>query len=199
MFTSDWFPRKVFEDHLAHLKQKTSLRTLEIGSFEGRGTTYFLENYTSGDGSVVCIDPFIPYVSATLAKIPDGTHPVNEETLARFLENTKPWISELTLIRGLSQNVMPLLVDGIFDLVFVDGDHSRDAVAFDGRESFRLLRPGGHIVFDDYLWGPQYSPESRPKDAIDQFLKDYADRLSVIHKVDQVVVRKNKASYSQIV
>lgn len=190
MFTSDWFPKQVFEEHLASLKSQRASRILEIGAFEGRGTTYFLEHYTAGGGLVIAVDPFIPYSVATLSKIPDGSYLINEETMARFLANTSQWAERLVLLRSLSKHVLPMLGDETFDLVFVDGDHSCAAVARDARDSFRVTKGGGYIVFDDYLWGSEFPPESRPKDAIDQFLADYADRISVVHKANQVVVRK---------
>jgi predicted O-methyltransferase YrrM len=36
------------------------------------------------------------------------------------------------------------------DLVFVDGDHSFDAVLADSRSAFDLIRPGGVVVWHDY-------------------------------------------------
>ena len=41
-----------------------------------------------------------------------------------------------------SAAALPLLESGIFDLAFVDGDHSEDAVANDIRHAWRLLKPG---------------------------------------------------------
>ncbi len=45
---------------------------------------------------------------------------------------------------------------GKMDLVFVDGDHHYDSVVEDTRTAFRLIRPGGVIVWHDY----GHSPES---------------------------------------
>lgn len=191
MFNARWFPKKVFEAHLSHLKTGASLRILEIGAFEGYGTTYFLENYLSDSGSIVCVDPFLPYSESTIAKIPGVDQLINEGALGRFLENTQKWSDRITLIKGFSQHVLPLLSGDAFDLIFVDGDHSCDAVAQDGRESFRLAKSGGYIVFDDYRWGADLPRASRPRDAVDQFLKHYADRISLVHKGSEVVVRKN--------
>ena len=40
-----------------------------------------------------------------------------------------------------------------FDLVFVDGSHQATDVLTDAVISFQLLRLGGLMIFDDYLWG----------------------------------------------
>lgn len=38
------------------------------------------------------------------------------------------------------------------DIIFVDGDHSYKGVAADTKTAFQLLRPGGVIIWDDYIW-----------------------------------------------
>ncbi len=42
------------------------------------------------------------------------------------------------------------------DLVLVDADHTYEFVKQDTATAFRLLRPGGIIVWDDYLWDARY-------------------------------------------
>jgi predicted O-methyltransferase YrrM len=39
-----------------------------------------------------------------------------------------------------------------FDLVFLDGDHTYEFVRHDTDMALRILRPGGTVVWDDYLW-----------------------------------------------
>jgi hypothetical protein len=41
---------------------------------------------------------------------------------------------------------------GTFDLVYVDGSHQAPDVLSDSVMSFHLLRVGGLMIFDDYLW-----------------------------------------------
>lgn len=38
----------------------------------------------------------------------------------------------------------------VFDLIFIDGDHTRDAVIKDIERAMPVLAPGGRIVFHDY-------------------------------------------------
>jgi predicted O-methyltransferase YrrM len=42
---------------------------------------------------------------------------------------------------------------GRVDLVLVDGGHEPDVVTADSRHAFELLRPGGLIIWDDYVAG----------------------------------------------
>lgn len=45
---------------------------------------------------------------------------------------------------------------GGVDLVLVDADHSYRFVSADSEHAFRMLAPGGVIVWDDYAWDPQF-------------------------------------------
>lgn len=51
-----------------------------------------------------------------------------------------------------------LVVEGTFDLIFVDGDHSTEGVLADLRIASRLLTPNGVIVVHDYT-----SPDSEDR------------------------------------
>lgn len=54
------------------------------------------------------------------------------------------------LITGSALEVLPRLIDGGYDLVFIDGEKTEYSEYF--TEALRLTRPGGLIVFDNALW-----------------------------------------------
>ena len=58
---------------------------------------------------------------------------------------------------GDSARTIPTLT-GQFDLVLVDGDHSREAARTDLWNCWKLVAPGGHLVFDD-ITSEQYLAE----------------------------------------
>ena len=189
-YTANWFPSGVFDQFCGSLKGKPNLRFLEIGLFEGQGTRFFFEKFLGPTGTLVGIDPFIEYSKVSVAKISGFDHLMNQSVESRFLENTKEFFSRITFHKGLSQDVLPKLEANSFDLAFVDGDHSRDAVAPDARHPMRLVKKGGYIVFDDYGWGYKDKPETCPKPAIDRFLLEYSKQTTVLFKQWCVVVRK---------
>ena len=45
---------------------------------------------------------------------------------------------------------------GKVDLVLVDADHSYDFVKADTASALKLVRRGGVIIWDDYVWDPRY-------------------------------------------
>ena len=51
---------------------------------------------------------------------------------------------------GSSQQVLPTLRQGMFDLIFIDGDHSYEGVKYDLEQSLPLLAEGGVVVLHDY-------------------------------------------------
>jgi predicted O-methyltransferase YrrM len=189
-YTANWFPATTFAQYFTHLKGRKGLRFLEIGLLEGQGSRYFFENYLGKTGTLVGIDPFIDYSKASVAKIQGFDDVINESLEQRFKENTAEFADRITLHKGLSQDVLPGLGSNSFDVAFIDGDHSRDAVAFDGKECWRLVKKGGYIVFDDYLWGYKDKPETSPKDAIDQFLKEHETDINIVHQAWCVIVKK---------
>lgn len=79
-----------------------------------------------------------------------------------FCKLRRPW--ELNV--GFSPGALPL--GETFDLIFIDGDHSTKGVWADYNNTVNLLRPGGFMVFDDYLdW--KDSKDVRP--AVDNIAK----------------------------
>jgi hypothetical protein len=55
-----------------------------------------------------------------------------------------------------------------------------------------LLKQGGFLIFDDYLWGDPRDALHRPKIAIDSFVNIYAEELSLFHIGNQLTLRKTK-------
>ena len=66
--------------------------------------------------------------------------------------------------------------EATFDVVYIDGSHQAPAVlADDAVMAFHLLRSGGLMIFDDYIWSMepmgQQDPLNMPKPATsDAFL-----------------------------
>jgi predicted O-methyltransferase YrrM len=112
-------------------------RVLEIGSFCGKSTICMAQ---VAEG-VTCIDPFDARATSETG-----------DTLAEFNVNVDRYglLHKVNALRGPTSEVAPTLESDSFDLVFIDGDHSFEAVGLDISHAERLLVPGGLIAFHDF-------------------------------------------------
>jgi len=190
-FTEDWFsennPEKVvrqFDEFLSEFKDKPCM-FLEIGSFEGMSTIWMLENILTEESSqIFCIDAWAEWTG---------------DAFVRFVSNiNKTGLKDkVHIVKGDSSEELRVFPKEYFDFIYIDGNHDEKAVIKDVIGSFRILKKGGIIAFDDYLLGISYpnSPGSKAmngstKKAIDYFLDVFQDELEIIHKDYQVWIKK---------
>jgi predicted O-methyltransferase YrrM len=184
-YNAYWFDSG-FTKHINHLKYK-DVKFLEIGSFEGLSTNFFLEYFlTSDNATITVIDPWIKYSESTVANISGLDNLINDNTYDLFLQNTEKYKDKIIKYKGFSKDVLPTLKQE-YDFIFIDGDHSTEAVLQDAIDSFKLLKVNGIMAFDDYEW--EWDNTS-PKPAINQFISDYADKIEVLEKNYQLTLKK---------
>jgi predicted O-methyltransferase YrrM len=177
-FTEDWFSHNIpnFEVCMAALDKKDLF--LEIGSYEGRATCWLLEHGLANDGQITCIDP----------------HLYMQDVYNRFIANVnevKKPTQHFEYLQNTSYDAMAWLIDDsvnevdVFDFVYVDGNHAPDAVLTDACIAWGLLRRGGVMLFDDYLY-----PHAPTKVGIDAFLAGFAGHYDIIVNNYQLAVKK---------
>jgi predicted O-methyltransferase YrrM len=184
-FTQDWFSRSIpgWQFLLSRMVQKTPhLRVLEVGVFEGRSTCWLLENFCkTSESSIVAIDSFqggIEHESMELG----GLKKQFEDNIASVGSSAKvdvrAGISLEQLCRLIAENTPQ------FDFISVDASHQAADVLGDAILAFQLLKPGGVIAFDDYIWSPvrpgTENPLLLPKMAIDAFTTIYSQKLRIL-------------------
>jgi predicted O-methyltransferase YrrM len=177
-FTADWGGPYVadWSRHLEHLRSRPDVQMLEIGSYEGRSALWFLENIlTHETARLTCVDPFF--------KLPQEMR--FDHNVQRSGDGNR-----LTKIKAKSADVLPGLPGGSFDAIYVDGDHRAAPVLLDVACCWRLLKPSGVMILDDYQWELDKPLPDRPELAIDLFLEMVADRAEVVHRDYQVILRK---------
>jgi hypothetical protein len=77
---------------------------------------------------------------------------------------------EVQLHRGKSLDVAGRFADHSLDWLYIDGDHSYEAVLADIRAFYPKLQPTGTLVLDDYYWRDEAGRRS-VKAAIEEFLR----------------------------
>lgn len=200
MFTNNWFAtnaKPFWNDFFAQFKPR---KVLEIGSYEGASTCYLIGELAKDyPVEIHCIDTWCGGVEHRNWGI-DMT-----AVESRFSHNTQFAISRvphsvaLVVHKGFSDYCMATLLSqnhgNSFDLVYVDGSHQAPDVLADAVLGFRLLKVGGVMIFDDYLWSENL-PSGRdllrcPKLAIDAFVNCYFRKVMVISiSRHQLYVRK---------
>ena len=188
-FSVDWFSRNIpsFQRHLALYAGKSSLRFLEIGSFEGRSTCWLLDHILTGpESTVTCVDTW----EGSMEHQP-GQKASIWETFSRNLSTYPP--ERVQVRRGRSSERLRELPFGSMDFVYVDGSHTSRDVLSDAVLSFDLLKVGGVMAFDDYLWqGYPNQPLLNPKTGIDAFLVCYQGRYELLERDYIVFIRKTR-------
>jgi predicted O-methyltransferase YrrM len=77
-----------------------------------------------------------------------------------------------------------------WDFIYIDGDHTEQAVYADAIGAWPLLKAEGILAFDDYLWGNDVHPSLRPRLAIDRFLEEKQGEYILLSQDYQVWVQK---------
>lgn len=184
-FTQDWFDANIptWDPLIGDLRPT---RILEIGAFEGRSTCYLIERCSPYCiPTVVCVDTWgggIEHDASAMGEV--------EARFDRNIERATAKVSGRAAVRKMkaqSANALARLVaDGedAFDLIYIDGSHQAPDVLTDAVLAYRLLRTGGLMVFDDYLWSMEapgaQDPFNMPKPAIDAFINIFQRKVSVL-------------------
>lgn len=194
-FTNDWFQQSatvaIWDKIIASVKPT---RILEVGCYEGRATTFLIERCNGfGPLSITCVDTWEGAVDLPSERM-DGVERRFDSNIAAVLE----WSGTAALkkIKSLSSKALPhLLSEGQrFDFIYVDGSHTAPDVLSDAVDCFRLLRVGGAMIFDDYVWcmEPHGKEDllNMPKMAIDAFVNINARKLQLVHIAGQLSLLK---------
>lgn len=188
-FSSDWTSGNftMWRRVLSPLRDEP-LRILEIGSWEGRSAVFFLNFFPRA--TITCVDTFggsaeEHYVYAQLAA-------QLSQAEARFDRNLAPFGARVTKIKNHSVAALARLdaENRRFDLAYIDGGHRRDDVMADSLGVWRLLAPGGIVIWDDYEWGRGLAPDERPQPAIDDFLRDHRGAYRLLAKTYQLAIER---------
>ena len=193
-FTDDWFsvniPNWEYLRNLEYSDYKTlPIKALEVGCFQGQATTWLLNNLLIHDkSSIDVIDTFEGSV--------DHSEIQKNSIFEIFLNNIKLTNSErkVNIRKGYSHDQLIILnisKRNYFDFIYIDADHRGFNVLRDAILAFPLLKVGGCIVFDDYQWeSGSYKEVDRPKEAIDHFVAQFQDCLSLLFSGYQVFYKK---------
>ena len=161
----------------------TPRTVVEVGSYEGSSTWWIVTNMLhSPQSRLYCID-------AWPGDEGEERYRLFEKNIAELegrdrIEVLKNW-SHIALRELIGRGVQA-------DLLYVDGGHDAPTVLRDLVTGFDLVKVGGIVVCDDYLWDdPTYGGNrtlGRPKIALDAFTTIFHDKLRMVRGLPNVQV-----------
>ncbi len=189
-YTKDWFSWSpgVWEKLIPHLPARKNF--LEIGSFEGRSAVWIVQYMMEDGGELICVDTWeggAEHVNGEMSGAEDRFKHNIDLIMGNFVDR------DVQPIKSTSVDALGNLISykKHFDFIYIDGSHLAKDVLTDACMAWPLLKKGGFMVFDDYLWKPQgFTLLQRPKVAIDTFVNMFEDELIVAHSGYQLIVRK---------
>lgn len=201
-FTNNWFAgQKSIWDNL--IPKENPKRVLEVGSYEGASACYVIEKLGNDHAlEIHCVDTWSGGVEHQAGGSAQSDMPSVEERFHNNIDIAKQSVSqpvELVIHKGFSDfHLAKLLGEGkanYFDFIYIDGSHQAPDVLADAILGFKLLRVGGVMAFDDYLWFEPlpYGQDlvRSPKIAIDAFVNIYCRKLRIMPGgVHQLYIRK---------
>lgn len=194
-FTQDWFhwAPAVWEQIVPILPERK--RVLELGAFEGRSTVWIVDNMLEDGGTLFSVDTWQgaeEHVASQEDMLGVEKHYDNNHALLKFLHPART----VHKIKSTSYEALAFLVGKpAFDFIYIDASHTAPDVLTDACMAWPLLKSGGVMVFDDYLWdGPTNNARDilhRPKLAIDAFANIFCEQIRPVHTGYQYAIAKH--------
>jgi SAM-dependent methyltransferase len=177
---NNWFSHVSLDNY-----QNRPITYLEIGTFYGANLLSVANTYgTHPDSKFHAVDPWEDYSEYPEYK---GEQPKIHSAFLQNIEQSGVK-DKVSIHRGYSNIEVPKFPDESFDIIYIDGNHEPEYVLEDAVLSFRKLKRGGIMIFDDYGWG---GPDLTQR-GIDGFLSGYHKRITRLgERESQVFVLKN--------
>ena len=160
----NWFTHEEsFSSLLAQFKGKPNLLFLELGSWKGKSAVWIAQNILNGENSkIICVDIWdvskwdkTSEETKILFNNPKRMKELDVNNIYQiFLNNIWHLRHKIIPEKNTTKDALLKFIDSRlkFDFIYIDADHSEDAVYNDFKLSFRCIKPGGFVFFDDFQW-----------------------------------------------
>jgi len=186
----DWFSGKIpiFFHCLNKHQFSSQINLLEIGSFEGRSSLFFL-NYFKNKASIkniylTCVDTWGGSNELLHKKIDFNVVEKNfDKNIGNFNQNIKKH-------KCTSYEFFKSKNPQKYDLIFIDGSHEFEDVLADAEASFKHIKKNGFIIFDDFNWFYYKDEKQNPAHAINVFLSDKINEFIIVYVGMVLIIKK---------
>jgi predicted O-methyltransferase YrrM len=174
----------------AYLSNEMPITALEVGSWEGMSSLFILT--TLRNSRLTCVD--------TWEGADEHKEKYNFEDIESIFDsNVKFFLNRLKKFKGTSLSFYASHDRAaLFDFIYIDGSHHSDDVIIDAFKAFELLKIGGILIFDDYLWHTYGRPTDNPAGAINCFLKLKRGSYKITNVYGQLIILKKNDGRSKI-
>lgn len=167
-------------------------RAVEIGSWQGKSTVCIAQGLRQKQGAqLTCIDPFDASGDNESKDMYDGRESDLDGPLRRaFEENLKgAEVRDLVDVRvGFSHDHVAEVHESI-DLLFLDGDHSYEAIRRDFEDWSPKIKNGGYLAMHDVV----HPVHEGPRRVVDELIKNDPQWLEQRYVDSMFVARKARS------
>lgn len=185
----NWFKQTAednFKSILTPYADKFNLRFLQIGVYTGDATVWLIDNILTNRNSV------LEDVDIWTGSDEDEHKAMDWADIEQVYDSRIAFRPNVIKYKMDSKEYMRSMEKVTFDFIYIDGDHTAEGVLQDAVLAWRLLKPGGIIAFDDYLWTDPRGVEYQPGWAIDTFVGVVKDESEVLVSNAQVWLKKKE-------
>ena len=163
-----------------YCNQFSGPKLLEIGVFKGEFLDYLVANCNMG--SIDAVDLF---EGVTCSGDADGNNMVYYDIGKSYLELSDKYKDQrkIKLFKSSSITFLKNQDDNIYDIIYIDGDHSYNGVKNDLIMAYNKTKNGGYIMGHDYAINMSKANKIYKfgvKKAVDEFCKYYVQAISAI-------------------
>ena len=184
----NWFKitaEENFKSQLTTLSGKFGLRFLQIGAFTGNASVWLVDNVLTQKNSV------LEDVDTWSGSDEQEHKEMDWLDVERTYDSRIAFRPNVIKYKMDSKEFLRSVEEPTYDFIYIDGDHTAEGVLQDAVLAWRLLKPGGIMAFDDYLWEDPRGIEFQPGWSIDTFVGAVKDESEVLLSNSQVWLRKN--------
>lgn len=116
------------------------------------------------------IDPWQYGLQADVDLNPTAEKQAGRDAQYQIVFETFAPFPNVEVVRMKSEEAVTLFQNDFFDYVYIDGEHSYNAVLRDLTNYFPKIKVGGYLIGDDYGW-------AGISQAVQKFLNDHADEV----------------------
>jgi predicted O-methyltransferase YrrM len=160
------------------------ITVIELGVYLGDSTFWFLDNLlTHPESKIYSVDTFEGSPEYGIS-----FEIVKHKFMTRLNKHKDK--KKVNVVQEYSHEALRQLSRIKADVAYIDASHIASDVITDAVLTFPLIKPGGIIIFDDYLWDKIKPKYYTPKPAIDAFISIFEPYIKVLHVERQVFVEK---------